>query len=605
MWRKIGLMALIGVCAMSLAQCAGKKSAAAAPAADTSSVRSIAQGTLRGLRTANGAQAWLSIPFAAAPMGDLRFRAPRPAASWRGTFDATTPPPRCAQLTNRLDEGRGVKAGLVVGSEDCLKLSIFAPAFGPDQVPTGDKRLPVMVWIHGGANVWGAAADYDGSILAARHNVIVVTVSYRLAGLGWFAHDAIRASAQTELDRSANFATLDLVASLQWVRDNIGAFGGNDQRVTIFGESAGGHNVASLLVAPQAKGLFQGAIIQSGLATSEPLAEAEGVEGKAINSARVIVAKLGLGGDLDIARKLRNLDLKTFLTAYQGERPGFVELPRVIADDIVIPKQGLLAALASRETQNVVPLITGTNHDEMKLFQSLDPRFIKKSFGLFPVARNPNFYDLHASYQTRIWRAIAVDHIIEARAQAGISDNYAYRFDWDEAGKIGSADLSQLLGACHAMEIPFVFGKWSFFGSADNAIFNAANEAERVALSNAMQDYWVAFARTGNPGTGGVDDQGKARQPIWSDFDRDAPTQIGLVFDSQKGGGIRANSQREHVSDILAQLRTDPGLREGNQTCLVAGSLQATYPLLSAEIAPLLHELCVPKSTHAQVAQNP
>lgn len=581
--------AIAALCvAFTVSACAAAKEppAPAGPVAAPETARVIAQGAVRGFVAANGTHAFLALPFAAAPEGELRFRAPRPAPAWSGVREALTPAPRCAQLSNRLDAGKGIEPGLVIGSEDCLKLSVYAPAFAPSAIPAGDARLPVMVWIHGGSNVWGAAEDYDGSILAKSGNVIVVTLQYRVGALGFMAHEALRADARDERDRSANFATLDLIAGLEWVRDNIAAFGGNPGNVTVFGESAGGQNVMSLLVSPRAGGLFHKAIVQSGLLSSVPLAEAEGVSGKAVNSARQIVEKLGLKPG-EIAAGLRKVDLRTLFYAVRDPETGYVELPRVIADGIVIPEQGIVAALSDPASRPTVPLILGTNRDELKLFQMLDSRLVKKSFGLFPTPRDPGFYDGLADAQSRMWRALVVDDVATTLGNAGQKDVWSYRFDWDDQGKIGLADFKVLLGAGHAVEIPFIFGRWAFFGPADKAVFTAENEAGRLALSRAMMAYWTEFARTGRPGTGGTPDL-----PEWRIFGEQPSAPQSLIFDSAGDGGVRMVASRDTVEGVIAAVKADPRLDHPKQSCLVLGAITQTTPEIADRVRALTPPEC-------------
>lgn len=173
------------------------------------------------------------LPFAASTAGENRRRAPQPVPGRDGWCEAVRFAERCAQMTTRGDKEEGLKPGLVVGSEDCLGLDVYAPA------DAEGKALPVMVWIHGGYNVWGRSSSYDGSRLAVDGNVIVVAVQYRLGPLGWFAHPFIRESARDPQDAAASFATLDLIASLRWVRDNIDAFGGDAPTWHVYGDEGG------------------------------------------------------------------------------------------------------------------------------------------------------------------------------------------------------------------------------------------------------------------------------------------------------------------------------------------------------------------------------
>ena len=238
--------------------------------------RRVAGGELIGSREANGTHAWRGIRFAQPPIGALRWRAPRPVAPWDGVLHALEHGPMAPQYAGLLAPVSAKLHGRIVGDEDCLSLNIFAPAWAPGAVPTEGQRRPVMVWIHGGGNAVGTSASYDAARNYAAHDgMVVVTVNYRLGVLGWFCHPALHeADAATTEERSGNFGTLDLIAALRWVRDNIDAFGGDPGCVTIFGESAGGQNVLTLLASPLAAGLFQRAIAQSPVAETFSVHEA-------------------------------------------------------------------------------------------------------------------------------------------------------------------------------------------------------------------------------------------------------------------------------------------------------------------------------------------
>lgn len=222
------------------------------------SLRTINTGQLVGFEDSYDTFAWLGIPYASAPTGNLRWRAPQAPQSWNGVRTAIQYGEPCMQFWGAL-AGVDGNPGEVIGDEDCLSLNIWSP-----KKATSNTPLPVMVWIHGGGNDSGSANLYQGHHLAGTQNVVVVTLNYRLGLLGWLSHPAIRSSSANLADASGNFGTLDIIQALSWVRDNIMLFGGDPSNVTIFGESAGGRNVYSLMASPFAKGLFHKAIVQSG-----------------------------------------------------------------------------------------------------------------------------------------------------------------------------------------------------------------------------------------------------------------------------------------------------------------------------------------------------
>ncbi len=420
-------------------------------------------------------------------------------------------------MTNSFDADEGLKPGQVVGSEDCLAVNVFAPANAQR------ANLPVMVWIHGGGNVWGKSSDYDGSRLAKNENVIVVAVQYRLGPLGWFAHRGLRADAIDSRDAAASFAILDLIASLEWVRENIVAFGGDPENVTIFGESAGGHNVAALLASPLSEGLFHQAIIQSGFFDSVSLAEAQGDEGARANPSNLIAEKLSA----TTADDLRALPVDTLLRAYNDDGAGFVDVPRMIQDGVALPKTPLRAAFEDLEAFHDVPIITGVNRDEMKLFYSGDERFTKKRFWFFISPRDKDFYEAISEYVSRAWRVRAVDEPISKMIAAGHDRAYAYRFDWDDSGRFLLMDFRTLFGASHGFEIPFLFNSFTGFGLANDTIFSKETESDRQKLSRAMGHYWGSFARDGAPTS--------MTAPAWPTYGRQASL---LTFDTENDGGI-------------------------------------------------------------------
>ncbi len=535
------------------------------PVADPATARTISSGELVGYTDAEtGAHAWRSVPFAAPPVGDLRWRAPRPAADWEGAREALDPAPWCPQLTNALD-GDDVEPGQLAGQEDCLYLNVYAPSMDADTAAEAD--LPVMMWIHGGSNTWGRADQYNGGVLADRHDVIVVVVQYRLGPMGWFAHESLRESAETADDASANFGTLDQIAALEWIRSNIDAFGGDADNVTIFGESAGGHNVAALLASPRAAGLFHRAVVQSGSFASWPLDDAEVT---ADESARSIAERV-TGDAMADAETLRAMDINALYAAYDTEED--FNLPRIIEDGVVLPDDAMIDAFENTATFNTVPVMTGTNRDETKLFNLMDERLIKQAWGQFPKPRDPALYEGLSKYQSLMWRVRAVDEPANAMTEAGHADVYAYRFDWDEAGKVFVSDFSTLLGAGHAIEIPFVFGRFQFLGDADRYVFTKKNAPERTELSDAMMSYWANFAKTGAPGRGVDGDL-----PEWSAW-TGAPSEPTLmVFDSTSDGGVRMEAGVENDETVAASLAADPTLAEDGRRCIVHQATEHWWP---------------------------
>lgn len=532
-------------------------------------LRTVAQGQLIGGEGRYGSHAWLGVPFAKPPTGERRWKKPERPDAWSGVREATSFGHVCPQLGGVLGGGR---PGEIVGDEDCLTLSVWAPPFKPAEVPTGNARLPVMVWIHGGGNSIGTAAFYEGGRLAAEQKVIVVAVQYRLGPFGWFRHAALRDGAD-EIDASGNFGTLDLIRSLEWVRDNAAAFGGDPGNVTIFGESAGGLNVYTLLLAPQARGLFHRAIVESGGLWVADVEHAEGFVSDSPdmhhNSSNELLARIlikeGRAKTLaearhrletqapgELAKWARGLSNETLLKAYTGGHAGMIDAPLVFRDGVVLPKEPWLERLSAPDGWNRVPVLIGSNRDEMRLFLFLEPGRVRRVLGLFPRLNDEKTYTAAADAMSRFWKLSGVDGPLDAMVRGGATDVFAYRWDWHDEPTVGGGDLSVMLGAGHGLEVSFVFGHFEM--GPLNIIFDEKNAAGREEVSSAMRQYWAEFARAGKPGRG--TSRTLAEWHAWN-----APNETHLVIDTSKNGGLRmiaaVESQQSILDDLFADQRLD------------------------------------------------
>jgi para-nitrobenzyl esterase len=574
--------ALLALLAAALAPAACSR-APEPPVADPASLRRPPAGDVVGFVSAYGSHAWRGIPYAEAPVGELRWRAPRRAAPWSGTREALAPGPVCPQLASLMGGDTSAPAGTPVGSEDCLALDVWAP-----RAPAGapPARLPVMLWIHGGGNVVGGARFYDGGNLAASEQVVVVAVNYRLGPLGWFSHAALRGEGTSPADRSGNYGTLDLVRALEWVRENVAAFGGDPANVTIFGESAGARNVFALLVAPGAAGLFQRAIAQSGgtetttRAAAENLADAPdpgepnssgevvlrllAADGRAKSrdAAKAVVASMG---EAELARYLRSKRPEELVAAYSKEADeGLIDVPQLLRDGAVLPREPIPTRLASGAFHRV-PVVLGTNRDENKLFLIFDRELARWWLGLVPRLRDPERFEVVAEHMSRWWKATAADGPASAMVAAGSPPVFVYRFDWDEEPDLFFlADLGRLVGAAHGFEIPFVFGHWDL-GPMSPRLFTAGNAAGREELSREMMSYWAQIAWDGAPGRGR-----RGELPAWTAWPAagsDAPGT--LVLDSAAGGGVRMERVRVSEEEVIAAIDADPRLASQRDRCAV------------------------------------
>jgi para-nitrobenzyl esterase len=496
---------------------------------------------------------WLGIPYAEPPAGDLRWKAPRRPLPWEGRKETLEYGDQCPQLPAIAgsDEGLGY-----VGSDDCLRLNVWAPTSHKDDVPTGDEALPVMFWIHGGGNTVGSGGSeltriYDGSVMASEQNVIVVSVNYRLGPMGWFFHDALRDTSDTPEDASGNYGTLDLIAALGWVRENIAVFGGNPANVTLFGESAGGFNVLSLMASPPAKGLFHKAIVQSGrldivtrdqaqvpwknsrgndvMTSQEMTANWLVQSGRAPGKSSAMVMQ----GDMDaeeLSAWLRTLSLQDIFRIFGDGFAGMIQMPRLIGDGYVLPEMSAVEIFSDPALYANVPVILGTNRDEVALFMAFRPEYVESFYGLPMTIKNPAAYKRDVKYGTRWWRVHGVDDIAQAISQDQPESVFSYRFDADDWRDLGFVDFKELFGAAHAVELFFVFG---YFPNSMKVLIPDSTSDEVALLSNSMMSYWAQFARTGNPGAG---TNGEENQ--WLPWVTDAPGNF-IVLDTDLDGGIR------------------------------------------------------------------
>jgi len=572
---------------LALAACSGKREPFHVEKADPDTRRSTPSGDVVGGAGRYGSHAWLGIPYAKPPVGELRWRAPAPPEPWTGVRETLSFGAPCPQYASQFGGVDG-PAGSIAGSEDCLTLDVYAPPFAAGAVPTGDARLPVMVWIHGGGNTIGTSRFYEGGNLAASEQVIVVNVQYRLGPLGWMRLAALRDGAASDAERSGNFATLDLVRALEWVRDGIAAFGGDPRNVTIFGESAGGQNVYTLLLAPQAKGLFHRAISQSGGLWRASAAEAEHFvddpePGAAQSSGEIVLrllqrdgapdrasakAKLASMPPAELAAYLRGKSAEEILRIYTREASGMIEHPRVFGDGTVLPPGELADRFGEADGWNRVPVVLGTNRDENRLFLYPDPANITMRFWFLPRFVDEARYLSTSAYLSRMWKATGADGPAMAM-RTNEPQVFVYRFDWDEEPTLLGADLSKMLGASHGFEIPFVFGHFDL-GRAGNVIFSDENAPGRTALAKAMMSYWAEFARSGDPGKGGM-----GTLPAWQAWDPSSPAAPKfVVLDTEAGGGIRMTADGVETTDgVLASVDADAALADVARRCEVLRAL--------------------------------
>jgi para-nitrobenzyl esterase len=449
---------------------AGSAQAAANGGGDTVKV---AQGTLHGA-VAGSVASFKNIPFAAPPVGDLRWRPPQAPAAWTGVRDATQLGPQCMQMRN--------VTGPINQSEDCLQLNVWTPA---NYKPGG--KLPVMVWIHGGSFTGGSGTNalYDGTHFAER-GVVLVTVNYRLGRLGFFYHPALAAEHPNE--PQANYGMMDNLAALKWVQANIAAFGGDPKNVTAFGESAGGILINDLMASPKSTGLFAKAISESGFGRIPGL-KMKGDGATAETGALTFAKSVGVAGiGPDAAKALRAL------TAAQLSTPGQIT---PILDGTIMPEGPAAAFAAGREQK--VPYIAGGNSWEASLFpQNHDVdrtgALKDKILAAYGGEANP------AAFQDFTTESFVIE-----------PDRYLARLHVKNGQKaflyyvsyIPASQRATTHGLSHGGELAYVFNNLSDKErTIAGHVFPAATPEDHK-ISDALTAYWVAFAKSSNPGSAG------------------------------------------------------------------------------------------------------
>ena len=472
-------------------------------------VVAVEDGLLAGIREAAGVRAFLGIPYAAAPLGPLRWRPPQPVAAWRGVRPAQRLAPQCLQPGRPADSVYSEYAGVQPMSEDCLTLNVWSTA------PSADARWPVMVWFHGGAFQQGAGSNpvfVRGDL--PRHGVVLVTFNYRLGPFGFMAHPGL--SEESPRHASGNYGLLDMAAALGWVRRNIAAFGGDPEQVTLFGQSAGAAGIVDMMAAPRTHGRFARAIAQSfGITRMNTLAEAE-------RSGSAFAARIGAAS----LAGLRALDAETLLARYL-ETP---ERWMPIVDGDFIERQVRTTFAEGR--QAAVPYLSGWNADEGTTFpKAADVAALRKRlatrFGDHAVeaeAFYPCTSDTAASaaslalfgdelFAWGVWRA--------ARDQARIAPTYLYHFDHRQPfapdQHFSEAANPADLGVFHSAEYPYVFGS--------TAVLSRDWGSDDRHMTELMQAYWLQFAKAGNPN--------RVDLPQWPEFSDDgaSPTVMRLAPD--------------------------------------------------------------------------
>jgi para-nitrobenzyl esterase len=441
------------------------------------------------------------IPYASPPVGLLRWKAPRELIA-KNNIIYKKNGNHCVQEPSSMGGAPGSE--IFTGTEDCLYLDVKVPKKSSPQL------LPVMFWIHGGGNTSGLKDIYNFSKMVNRHDVIVVTINYRLGAFGWFTHPAIQGQHEG-IDKTSNFGTLDIIEALKWVKNNIEFFGGDSNNITIFGESAGGHNVLSLIVAPQAKGLFHKAISQSGYTTSVSKKHAyiNHIDNPTFNHTSNEVVKRLIPNSEKISlrelnKELYSLTAKEFFSDYYDKSN--LEVPLLTNDGIVIPEVGLEDVLKDSKYIKNIPFMAGSNRDEVKLWIAAAEYFVELDFS--PIGsilgiprvklKNEASFEAFNYYRSEAWKIRGVIEPITSLNIAGNLNTFAYRYDWDDHRRFFIADFKKLIGASHGTEIPLITGNNDIVGDYGFLIYPSG--PSKRFLSKNMMLLWSNFAKNGTPG---------------------------------------------------------------------------------------------------------
>ena len=437
--------------------------AATAACAQPAARAKVESGGLVGVEHEN-ANVFRNIPFAAPPVGDLRWAPPQPVKPWTGERMAVMPGVSCPQPMNAANTPNSGGANGPT-SEDCLQLNVYAPKDA--------KRAPVMVWIHGGSHRTGAGWVYDGQNFA-RDGVVVVTINYRLGALGYFAHPALTRAAKPG-EAVGNYGLMDQIAALKWVQRNIAAFGGDPANVTVFGESAGGMSTLAILATPAANGLYQKAVVESGVGWFEPKTlarkEAEGA---------TLLEKAGL--TVATAADLRAIPVEK-LVPISGDYQPFT-------DGKLMTETASQALVRGGFAD--VPLIIGSNSGEDSLMGPAPAS--PQAVATVPAALRAVYKDEAAAGDDTLVRAAFTDRImggparwVAAKAAPG-KPAWLYYFSY-----VGSRFRPGMTRAAHAAEIQYV---WEYWGR--RTPMSEVSEEDK-AMAGLMHACWVAFAKTGAP----------------------------------------------------------------------------------------------------------
>lgn len=512
----------------------------------------ISDGQLHGLHlTEHRAFAWLGIPYAQPPVGELRWKAPREVEPWSGIL------PVCDFNNSSLQ----IIDELPAGSEDCLYLNIWRPDHG-------EKGLPVFVYLHGGGNIGGSGRDFAGARLARETDSVIITVNYRLGAMGFFRHPALRTG--DPLDDSGNYGLLDILHALKWVQKNINYFGANPGNITLGGQSAGARNALAASLSPLGVGLFHKLYIMSGGLTTAP---AEQGDAKANELLVTLLVQNGTATSQEEARDWIAQQPARVVSDYLhslkgGHFAGIIRdtglrmevFPHLFEDGTVIPEGGFTTLKNHRDAG--LPTVLGSTASEFSGFALGDPLFsdhvhdgkLTGNMEQKPLFAAANHYgsELYASFNVEQ----TADLFTAADPEMPI---YAYRFRWGLRDGVIDPTVRFLLGAPHGADIPFYTGD---FADHPEGVISEHNEPGRSKLSSLMCQYLRHFIYTGNPNADGL--------PFWHPWSGNPQSAEILSLDASEEQAVIQAQPKLMQREILAGMKEDPRLTEEQRNWLTA-----------------------------------
>lgn len=513
-----------------------------------------AAGKLTGVEVNDGATLqWLGVPYAKAPVGALRWKAAQPLDASSAPIDATKAGPLCPQIAS----------GKFVGSEDCLTLDISRPN-------SAEAGLPVLVYIHGGNNQGGTSQEIDAKQLAVTAKAVVVSINYRLGLLGFNSLPALRTGSAEE--NSGNFSLLDISHSLTWIKDNIGAFGGDGGNITVSGFSAGGRDVMAMLISPLFKGQFQKAISLSGGMTIAAQDASAKLTAKALVPL-VVADKIKDDAELAEAWLLSaSPEVATYLNGLSAERLAglmtnagirMAVFPHLFNDGTVLPNDGFATA-----TYNAVPLLMLTSSNEFSLFARSDAEFaaVKDDELMADPAKLANF-TFAANYGSKLYELFNAAESAEAMVDRYKAPIYTLRFAWGRDRAIVGDRMGTLYGSFHGVWIPFVTSTTTGFSGVFPQAFD--NDGVRDGADK-LGRYLKSFLWTGNPNADGLVE--------WKPWEaaKSGPTQMVLDADA-KAASFTMTEERTEYDAVLAALKADTSVPDADKKRLIEKVLSGRW----------------------------